>query len=358
MSDRLSVLTFLSNFLIGGTERQVVNLVRSLDPTRFDLHMACFKRRGPLLEEVDHAAMAFSDYPIDTLASVRTLGQVLRLARYVRARGIDVVHSYGFYANVFAIPAARLGGARAVVASIRDTGDHLTRRQRLLQRWTCRAADHVLVNATAVKTQLMAEGYDASRISVIRNGIDVTRFRRAGQTPSGHGLRASLGLPASAPIVAVVARLNRLKGIEYFLDAAVTVAGQCPSVRFVIVGDSISQAYRDELEAYAVARGLRERVVFTGFRSDVPELLSDVPRPEPWPFDPKEGGRLLDEAGWKDVNGDGVRERAGVPFRFTLSYPAGSQEVVDRIAVWLQQSLAESGVRMDIEKLEWKAFQS
>jgi len=277
VADRLSVLTFLSNFLIGGTERQVVNLVRGLDPTRFDLHMACFKRRGPLLEEVDRDAMAFSDYPIDTLASVRTLGQVLRLARYTRARGIDVVHSYGFYANVFAIPAARVGGARAVVASIRDTGDHLTRRQRLLQRWACRAADHVLVNATAVKTQLVTEGYDASRISVIRNGIDVSRFRRAGQDhPERAGLRARLGLPASVPIVAVVARLNRLKGIEYFLDAAVSVARRFPGVRFLIVGDSISQAYRDELEAYAAARGLGDRVVFTGFRSDVPELLSEV----------------------------------------------------------------------------------
>jgi glycosyltransferase involved in cell wall biosynthesis len=47
-------------------------------------------------------------------------------------------------------------------------------------------------------------------------------------------------------------------------------------VHFLIVGDSVSQAYRDGLEAYAAALGLGQRVVFTGFRRDVPALLSAV----------------------------------------------------------------------------------
>jgi L-malate glycosyltransferase len=272
-TERIPVLTFLSNFLIGGTERQVVNLVHSLDPARFGVHLACFRRLGPLLEEIDTRTMAFTDYPIETLPSLRTLRQQGRLARYVRAHGVRIVHSFGFYANVFAIPAARLGGARVVVASIRDIGDHLTWLQGLLQRWACRAADHVLVNAMAVKTLLVQQGYDGSRISVITNGIDVSRFRRPGEAK---GVRAGLGVPASAPVVAVMARLNRLKGIEYFLDAALLVAKRFDDVRFLIVGDSVSQAYRAELEARARALGLGERVVFTGFRSDVPDLLSLV----------------------------------------------------------------------------------
>jgi glycosyltransferase involved in cell wall biosynthesis len=273
VNERIPVLTFLSNFLIGGTERQVINLVHGLDQARFAVHMACFRRAGPLLEEIDTGAMAFSDYPIATLRSLRTLWQQGRLARYVRAHGIRIVHSFGFYANVFAVPAARLGGAAVVVASIRDTGDHLTWGQRLLQRWVCRAADHVLVNAVAVKTLLVKQGYDGSAISVIGNGIDVSRFHRRGEATA---VRQELGLPAGAPVVAVVARLNRLKGIEYFLAAAAILARRFEHVRFLVVGDSVSQAYRDGLEAYAAALGLGERVVFTGFRSDVPELLSVV----------------------------------------------------------------------------------
>jgi len=42
--------------------------------------------------------------------------------------------------------------------------------------------------------------------------------------------------------------------------------------------------------------------------------------------------RLLDEAGWTDSDGDGVRERDGVPFAFELAFPAGPQEIADRMA--------------------------
>lgn len=271
--ERTPVLTFLTNFLIGGTERQVVNLVQNYSRARFDVHLACFRLAGPLLQEIDTSEVALTEYPITTLPSPKTLWQQARLARYVRAQGIRIVHSFGFYANVFAIPAARLGGAEVVVASIRDTGDHLTRLQKAMQKWACRAADHVLVNAMAVRTVLVEQGYDPDRISVIRNGIEVSRFRdRAGT----NAVRLSLGLLPTAPVVAVFSRLNRLKGIEYFLEAAAQLMGRFEEARFLIVGDSVSQAYRDELEACAARLGLGARVVFTGFRGDVPELLSEV----------------------------------------------------------------------------------
>ncbi|MBK5254408.1 MAG: glycosyltransferase [Vicinamibacteria bacterium] len=85
-----------------------------------------------------------------------------------------------------------------------------------------------------------------------------------------------MGLPLEAPVVAVFARLNRLKGIEYFLQAAALLAARFEDARFLIVGDSISEAYRKELETLAASLGLGDRVVFSGFRSDVAELLSEV----------------------------------------------------------------------------------
>lgn len=80
------------------------------------------------------------------------------------------------------------------------------------------------------------------------------------------------------------------------------------------------------------------------------------PEIRPWPHDPDEAARLLDEAGWRDGDRDGVREKAGRPFRFTLMIPASQQRLNDHIAAWLQQSWAEVGVAAEIEKLEWQAF--
>lgn len=77
---------------------------------------------------------------------------------------------------------------------------------------------------------------------------------------------------------------------------------------------------------------------------------------EPLPYDPEQAKKLLDEAGWKDRDGDGLRERDGQPFRFSLMIAAGTQQVSEHMAAWQQQSWAEIGVRTEIEKLEFQQF--
>lgn len=78
----------------------------------------------------------------------------------------------------------------------------------------------------------------------------------------------------------------------------------------------------------------------------------DVP---PGAFDPEEARRLLDAAGWRDTDGDGVREKDGRPFEFTI---VTNQGVVQRqmIAEILQRRFAEVGVRMRIKIIEWSSF--
>ncbi|MCX6623976.1 MAG: glycosyltransferase [Acidobacteria bacterium] len=68
-------------------------------------------------------------------------------------------------------------------------------------------------------------------------------------------------------------RLNRMKGVKYFLDAAIVLAGKYPDLRFLVAGDGGS---KQELEEHACRLGLGQRIVFTGFRSDVPDLLSEA----------------------------------------------------------------------------------
>jgi glycosyltransferase involved in cell wall biosynthesis len=75
----------------------------------------------------------------------------------------------------------------------------------------------------------------------------------------------------------MLSRLSRMKGVEDFLDAAATVAARVENAHFLVIGDNINpdgSAYRRELEARAARLGLASRVVFTGFRLDVPRLLS------------------------------------------------------------------------------------
>lgn len=267
---QIRLLKLLTSFQIGGTERQVANLALGLDASRFNLHLACLHNKGELLRELEALPVPRPVFQIGRLYGLKTLWQAIRLARYVRRNLIQIVHSYGFYANVFAVPTARLAGASIVVASIRDRGDVLTSRQRRVQKMVCKLADCVLVNAEAIREVLIAEGYRPDNIVVIRNGILLSRYEKAEKAAA---LRQELGIPADAPLVLVFSRLNRMKGVEYFLDAVALLAEKFPSVRFVIAGDG---GNRQALEERAGSLGIASRVVFTGFRTDIPALLSEA----------------------------------------------------------------------------------
>jgi peptide/nickel transport system substrate-binding protein len=75
----------------------------------------------------------------------------------------------------------------------------------------------------------------------------------------------------------------------------------------------------------------------------------------PWTRDRQAAAELLDEAGWVDSDGDGLRDREGNDFAFTLMVPVGNQEIL-RLAAVLQESLRTLGVEMDLRTLEYNLY--
>jgi glycosyltransferase involved in cell wall biosynthesis len=269
----IRLLKVVPTFMCGGTENQFMALARSLDPDRFDLEFACLRRWGAFADEIDARHIPLLECNVTSFRSLSALRQQARLARYVTDRRIDIVHSYSFYGNLFAVPPARLAGVPVVIASIRDRAPYLTPMQKRAQRWACQLADCVLVNAEAVKEWLIGEGYDPAKIIVIPNGVELSRFERVNGAESPF---RSLGIPDGAPVVLVVSRLNPLKGIESFMQAAALVAQEFPTVRFVIAGDTNPNErwYWSTLTSLTVTLGLTERLTFAGLRRDVPQLLA------------------------------------------------------------------------------------
>jgi glycosyltransferase involved in cell wall biosynthesis len=268
------VLNVVPTLMCGGTENQFMTLARQLDPARFDVEFACLRRWGPFVDELVQRNIPLTEYPVPTFRSVAAVRQQARLARHITRRGIQIVHAYNFYGNVFAMPPARLV-APVVIASIRDRAPYLTAMQKRVQRYACQFADCILVNADAVKDWLIDEGYDEAKISVIRNGVDTSRFDNP---PAPATLRRELGLADETPLVGVVSRLTQLKGLENFLEAAAMVRARVPNARFLIAGETspMNRDYLPELQRYAERCGVAGDVLFTGLRGDVPRVLASL----------------------------------------------------------------------------------
>jgi glycosyltransferase involved in cell wall biosynthesis len=271
-AERIRVMKFVGIFAIGGTERQVVNIGKGLDKSRFDLRFATLNKVGELLAECDAQSWAIDEYKIRRLYGWATMKKQIEFGKTLRRARTQILHAYGIYPNVFAVPAARVAGVPVTIGSIRDIGDTYTYWQHQVQKHCLRMADHIVVNAEAIKRDLLQRGYDAKRLSVIPNGIDCERFLLPG---NGEAVRREWNIPPGVPVVGVLARLLRIKGQDVFLRAAALIASANPHVRFVIVGDNnIDQQYKEELKELTRRLGLEDRVIFTGFRMDVPDLLA------------------------------------------------------------------------------------
>jgi peptide/nickel transport system substrate-binding protein len=79
------------------------------------------------------------------------------------------------------------------------------------------------------------------------------------------------------------------------------------------------------------------------------------PKIEPYPFDPERARRMLEEAGWKDTNNDGVLEKDGRPFQFTILTNQGNNERIKASEI-IQQNFRKAGIDAKIRVMEWQAF--
>jgi L-malate glycosyltransferase len=233
--DSPAVLLMGDTLRIGGTEGQFVELACRLDRARWQVEVGCIRPEGPLRARLD--AKGIRPWPTGpaSFRSPGVVGAIAALRRRIQEHRIVLVHSFDFYSNLLALPAARLAGVRAVVASQRDLGDLRPRAQRLLHRRCLRLATHVAVNSEAVKERVEAHGIDARRITVLPNGVDLSRF--APPERAGAGSRRRLG---------VVSNLRPEKGLADLVRAAAMVRERRPGVELVIWGEG---PMRGELEA-------------------------------------------------------------------------------------------------------------
>jgi len=76
---------------------------------------------------------------------------------------------------------------------------------------------------------------------------------------------------------------------------------------------------------------------------------------QPYAHDPNEAARLLDEAGWKDTDGDGIRDKDGLAFKFELMLPSGS-DTSRQIGSLVRQHYQQAGIEVSVKQVEWAVF--
>ncbi len=268
----------------GGAEHSLIELISRLDRTSFTpiiLHTEGAKwLQSDRIADVERIA-AFSPHPLleqkrDEVSTglLRLIGNTwtalrlsLKLRGALRRSSAQLVHTNSLKTHFVGGLAARLGRL-PLIWHVRDLlaeneGYHLLRRAARLLR------PRVIAISEAVAEQFA--GLPAE-VTVIPNGIPLDKFCPGLPSPQ---LCRELGLTADDRVLLMVSRLTPWKGHMTLLEAVARLADRWPRLKLVVVGEVAfwEADYEQQLKQRAADLGLTEQVIWTGFRSDVPELL-------------------------------------------------------------------------------------
>jgi len=209
----------------------------------------------------EHAAEAGIEVLYLPMRGWRVFTSAIRLAWRLWWKPCDILHAHGGRDHVLAVLADLL----APGAKIIRTKHNLTR----IRRGThYRHLTHKLIAVSdAARKVLLKAGVKEDKIRKINDGIDLAPFKPA---EANAATLRELGIGADDFVIGATGRLgSKSKGIPDLLRAAPIVLEQAPHARFLLVGRS--EPFIEEL---AESLKLGDRVIFTGFRTDVPQMLA------------------------------------------------------------------------------------
>ena len=267
------VITGLST---GGAETMLLKLLKRIDRSRFSFHVFSLTSLGEIGPHIQALGI-----PVEALGMNRHAPSpfaVAALARRLRETKTDLVHTWMYHADLLGSLAARLAGVRTIAWCIRNSSlapnqtkfstRLVVRINAILSLWL---PTSILCCAEVAREVHVALGYAKSKMEVIPNGFDLSRFRP--DAAARLSVRNELQLPANTPLVGIVGRFDPQKNHAGFLAAAALLLRSRPGTHFVLIGAGLDSS-NDELAAQARRAGVFDATHWMGRRDDIPRLMA------------------------------------------------------------------------------------
>ncbi len=257
---------------MGGSERNIQQLLAGMDKDRFDVCVACLTF-VKLPENVKDPGVSIIHLNGEGIYTVGGLKNLLFLKRLVHEKKMSLIVTYHESSDFYGLALSRLCGI-PVISSRRDMSFKTRRRHSLAYRLVGNNFDSVITVSDAVKNEVVRRRwFPEKKIVTIYNAIDVKDY---GTTNDGNALKDKIGIHPGRPVVGVVANMRMIKGHYYFVHAASIIHKRRPDVEFLVVGyDAIKPGCSiAELKHYGEGMGITENLHFIGGRKDTADLIS------------------------------------------------------------------------------------
>ena len=257
MEKPVNIMHIVFSLQCGGLERVAINLAKSFNNDKYNSCICCLDTIGELKTELPEG--------IDVFLVKRKQGKdfllAFKLANEIKKRKISLVHTHNMGPLLYGTLASKLVGIPMIN----------TRHGR--ENKSCHSLIWdfnkyiVAISNDAKKELLSCNKINTNKVNVIYNGIDIEKY--SADKKNNISSKKSLGVQDSDIVIGTVARLSEEKDQITLIDAFSKINSQV-RIKLVIAGDG---PCKQKLQDHVEKLNLSEKVMFLGFRNDIPNIL-------------------------------------------------------------------------------------
>jgi glycosyltransferase involved in cell wall biosynthesis len=298
---------------VGGSHKCLLYLVDRIDKSKFK-PIVVFYQPNPWVELFRHYAethvIDFRNYYAGGVPFVRkSLNAILHVfvivncLLFLRKKHIDLIHLnnsiYGAYDRW--LIAAKVIGIPCITHERNFIKNHID--HSFLSRMLCNRYDKIFAVSDFIKQNLITNGILSEKVVTIYDGIDANEYRKKVKK-SRQEIFQEFGIPQDTLLIGNIGNIRRWKGQELLIDSLQIVSKSFQSFYCLLIGDtqknsSEDSEYKKELLQKIGLFNLQNKICFTGFRNDVPDLINALDlqinssiEPDPFPHVILEGMAL------------------------------------------------------------------
>ena len=209
----------------------------------------------------------------------------LRLYKLLKFEKPDCLITFTTKPNIWGQIAAIFAGVSVRIMAIRGLGRTFAKLDRisdffisfivrlLFKIASFRVSKVWFTNDDDLKVFLDLGIFNKNRIFITKNAIDLTDYSQSNlKRGSSQSLRLNLGIPLKSPVILMVARMVKEKGIIEYANASIEIFKSMPNVFFLLVAPLEGTEESDVLCTHINAAAKKSNLLWLGFRKDVREL--------------------------------------------------------------------------------------
>ena len=262
--------------IISGSGIHTLIIMKGLDKSSYEVEFACAPG-GSLIDKVVNQGIKFRPIRnfVQRISIYDDLMALWELVWLMKQERYDIVHTHNSKAGFIGRLAARIAGVPIIVHTIHGFAFHEFEKPPrqslfiLLERFAAHFADKLITVSEPLKDWgLRLKIGRPEQYITIYDGIEINKFDldiNIGEK------RRQFGIKSADLVIGVVSKLWEGKGHKCILEAAKRVVVKVADVKFMFVGEGY---LREELEELTKQLGLSDYVIFTGFRTDIPEVTA------------------------------------------------------------------------------------